>query len=345
MVLYLLVELINPQAPQEMPFADFFDSITALEFAQKVFKDNELAEHLIHFLSRATLGVEADELSALFWLDYMKSGGGLGNITSDREHGAQYLRATQGFGAITDGLAEDLDIEYSSPVTKITQEEKGVTVEISNGTTYTAQKVIFSPPTALYSLVDFEPALPDAKSSLSDSILLGYYSKTILIFDEPWWRAANLSGVFTSDRPINFSRDTSAGNQYSITCFHVGEPGRKWSRLSADERQEAVLDQFKRAFGTVADNVPDPIAIHEKDWSKEKWIQGAPSPVMPPGVLTGEEGKSLRESFKHVHFVGTETAVEWKGYLEGAVRAGDRGAEEVIALLKKKPCRRRLGSN
>ena len=105
------------------------------------------------------------------------------------------------------------------------------------------------------------------------------------------------------------------------------------------------MDQYRRAFGTVADRVPDPIQIHEKDWSKEPWIQGAPSPVMPPGILTGESGQSLREPFGHVHFIGTETAIEWKGYLEGAVRAGDRGAQEVIELLKKKPCRRRAKSD
>jgi monoamine oxidase len=26
--------------------------------------------------------------------------------------------------------------------------------------------------------------------------------------------------------------------------------------------------------------------------------------------------------------------LEWKGYMEGAVRSGDRGAEEVVALLR-----------
>jgi monoamine oxidase len=35
-----------------------------------------------------------------------------------------------------------------------------------------------------------------------------------------------------------------------------------------------------------------------------------------------------------VHFVGTETASEWKGYMEGAVRAGERGAKEVVEALE-----------
>jgi monoamine oxidase len=34
-----------------------------------------------------------------------------------------------------------------------------------------------------------------------------------------------------------------------------------------------------------------------------------------------------------VHFAGTETAGEWKGYMEGAVRSGERAAAEVVQQL------------
>jgi monoamine oxidase len=49
-----------------------------------------------------------------------------------------------------------------------------------------------------------------------------------------------------------------------------------------------------------------------------------------------EVGKALREPFEAIHFVGTETSFEWKGYMEGAVRSGERGAAEVIEALAKK---------
>jgi len=41
-------------------------------------------------------GLEPSELSALFFLDYCKSGGGLNQMRSDREHGGQYLRIVEG---------------------------------------------------------------------------------------------------------------------------------------------------------------------------------------------------------------------------------------------------------
>jgi monoamine oxidase len=339
LLLDLLVSLVDIQASYLTLGADWLDSMTAFEFADKIWKSSELTNRLVNVISRATLGVESGEVSALFFLDYLKSGGGLGNITSDLKDGAQYLCAALGFQTIADGMAADLEVHLSSPVTRIVQTDEGVAIHTSNNVTYNTQKVIFSAPTALYHLVDFEPALPAAKQELSNATVLGYYSKTILIFDEPWWRDANLTGVFTSEGPIAFTRDTSAGGQNSITCFHVGEPGRQWSRLDAGERRETVLVQFRRAFGEFVDEVPEPVQVLEKEWTKEPWARGAPSPVMPPGILTSDAGLSMREPFGHVHFVGTETAFEWKGYLEGAVPSGERGAHEVIEKLE--GCRQR----
>jgi monoamine oxidase len=45
-------------------------------------------------------------------------------------------------------------------------------------------------------------------------------------------------------------------------------------------------------------------------------------------------GPSLRERVGRVHWAGTETAEVWTGYMEGAVRSGERVAEEVRAALK-----------
>lgn len=65
------------------------------------------------------------------------------------------------------------------------------------------------------------------------------------------------------------------------------------------------------------------------NWVEEQWSQGCPCPAMPPGVMT-DFGHVLRTPHGKVHFVGTETSFEWKGYMEGAARSGERGAKEVI---------------
>ena len=159
----------------------------------------------------------------------------------------------------------------------------------------------------------------------------------ILVFDNPWWRDAGLSGVLNSEvGPISLTWDTSIpGEQWSISCFIVGEPGRKWSKLSKSARTAAIWDQFSAAFKTVADTIPEPVNTIEMEWSEEKYFWGAPSPVMGPEVLT-KYGSELQTPFKNVHFIGTETSIIWKGYMEGAVRSGTRGADEVITALSSK---------
>jgi len=44
-------------------------------------------------------------------------------------------------------------------------------------------------------------------------------------------------------------------------------------------------------------------------------------------------GPWLREPVGPIHWAGTETADEWTGFLDGAVRSGQRAADEITALL------------
>jgi len=41
----------------------------------------------------------------------------------------------------------------------------------------------------------------------------------------------------------------------------------------------------------------------------------------------------LRESVGPIHWAGTETSTSWSGYMDGAVRCGERAAREVLAAL------------
>ena len=50
----------------------------------------------------------------------------------------------------------------------------------------------------------------------------------------------------------------------------------------------------------------------------------------PPGVLTNF-GPALREPVGRLHWASTETATAWYGSIEGAVRSGERAADEVLA--------------
>ena len=74
-----------------------------------------------------------------------------------------------------------------------------------------------------------------------------------------------------------------------------------------------------------------PIDFFEQDWGTDAWAAGC-IPSWAPGVRTGY-GTALGAAVGAVHWAGSETSEEWDGYMEGAVRAGERAAGEVLAAL------------
>ncbi|RDA88399.1 hypothetical protein CP532_5638 [Ophiocordyceps camponoti-leonardi (nom. inval.)] len=331
-------EHCNTEDPSKGPEATLIDAMNVQEFIDKKF--GKEASFLAPYITRHLLGVEPHEVSALFLLDIFKRGTGLENVLSDFKDGGQYLRNRQGNQAFCTRLAEKLkpdSVKVSTAVESITQSSNDCIIKASDGRTYHARKVIVSVPAALQHTIKFDPDLPPARKQLGQGSTFGFYSKTVLVYEAPWWHAADLSGEYSADTgPISFTRDTCIpeDGQYSITCFHAGDSGREWSRLSAEERKRAVLENFNAAFSKVVPNVPQPINIVEKDWLKDPWALGGPGPVLKPGVLTSDAGKRICEPFDNVYFVGTETAPVWRGYMDGAVRSGIRGGRDIIAAMK-----------
>jgi monoamine oxidase len=131
--------------------------------------------------------------------------------------------------------------------------------------------------------------------------------------------------------PSTVTRDTSDNiHQYSLTCFVVGEPGRQWSRLGPEARRNAILDQLARMFNT--DEARNVKQVLEQEWIHEEFSRGAPCPVFGKADSL-RFNKVLRAPHSMVHFAGTETAHEWKGYMDGAIDSGQRVAKEVKRAL------------
>jgi len=58
--------------------------------------------------------------------------------------------------------------------------------------------------------------------------------------------------------------------------------------------------------------------------------RGAVARPPRPGVLT-EFGPALREPCGRIHWAGTESSAVMCGWVDGAVRSGERAAAEVMA--------------
>ena len=233
-------------------------------------------------------------------------------------------------------------IMINSPTTRIEQHGSSSIVYTSNGLTVQCSKVILAIPTNVYDNIHFTPPLPPAKRAIVGGTKPGIYGKCILTYRTPWWKRKdiNLVGSFYSvNGPINFSWEYSDNetSNYSLALFVNGDSAAIWHKLSNLGREDAIVNHLAELVGPKhADLARDVVEINIKEWTKEPWLGGGPTSSMGPGDLS-KYGDALREPFGCLHFGGGETAREWKGYLEGALRAGSRAADEVIESLKEMP--------
>lgn len=227
----------------------------------------------------------------------------------------------------------------SAPGKRITQCGKSVIVTTEDGRRFRGKKAIVAIPTNIYPELDFSPPLPESKQTLGESTLPGIYAKILLTYACPWWREAGLVGKFTSlIGPVRFSWEVSnpALDQYNIALFVSGDAAADWTTLPEEERIDAVINHLSEMVADwegLPEKAKDVLEINYVNWTEEEYLWGGPTSSMGPGLLR-KYGEAMREPFRHLHFGGGETAYEWKGYLEGAVTAGQRAAEEVIEALK-----------
>jgi monoamine oxidase len=91
-----------------------------------------------------------------------------------------------------------------------------------------------------------------------------------------------------------------------------------------------VLQNFVTYFGEQARHPRS--YIEDNSAADERWIRGCPTLTVPPGVLS-DFGPSIRKPVGRVHWAGSETSTFWAGYMDAAVRSGQRAAGEVLAAL------------
>ncbi|KAG2413381.1 hypothetical protein HFD88_002570 [Aspergillus terreus] len=268
------------------------------------------------------------------------SGGGLLQMRSDRKHGGQYLRVRQGTQIFSETIMKSLlpdTVQLSAPVTAMHQFQKDhVVVQCAKGA-FAARKVISATPTTVLKSIDIQPPLPPQKQLLVNSLRYGYYTKVMMVFKSAWWVEKGYCGLVQSfNGPVSIFRDTSipVDGKWVLTCFLAGDTGRLWSQLSEEARIEAILAQLSDIYADTVRVRGEYVESLGHEWINEQYSgYGCPCPSLAPGVLS-VVGDAIREPFRDVHFVGTETAEEWKGYMEGAIRSGERGAQEAIKGLQ-----------
>ncbi len=280
----------------------------------------------------AIFSADCDQMSLLHFLFYIRSGGMIDMLVATGG-GAQDSRIAGGSQAIALRAAADLGlaVRLGCPVHLIRQDADGVQVVHEHGSVR-AERVIVALPPALAGRIRYSPALPGRRDQLTQQVPMGAVIKVQARYDEPFWRRRGLSGFVVSlDDPLSVTFDNSPQDRRCgvLLGFFEGEHATAAGLMDAVERRALALGCFATYFG---ERALHPGEYVEQDWTAEEFSRGCYGGRMGTGVWT-RYAQALSEPVGRIHWAGTETADVWNGYMDGAVRSGERAAEEALTAL------------
>lgn len=312
-----LAEEIFPTTPAEV--AAHYDSRTLESWCQEQIAD-EAQRRLFALVVKNETGRELRDTSLLTYLFLYRS-------SVARLEDALVVRG--GSYRVIEELAKPLQpfLALNAPVERIAQRADGVDL-LAGGERYRAKEVILALSPAVVHRIRFDPPLPAAKRHLYGAMQMGHIIKCVITYPSAFWYAEGLSGGIVSDEGplasvLNCGFQQQCG---ALIGYILGDEAVQWSKRSQSERRNAVVQQLVSFLGAPA---LDPLEYRDVNWLETPYIGGAYYASPAPGAQ-GFYGKALRETVGGIHWSGTETSPEWLGTLEGAVRAGERVAKEIL---------------
>ncbi|GAA3649440.1 hypothetical protein GCM10022237_06420 [Nocardioides ginsengisoli] len=226
----------------------------------------------------------------------------------------------------TDSLAQaigtGLDVRLEQPVRLVRRGRGGLVVETDTDR-FTARDVVVATPVTPTLRIGFDPVLPPWKIDALLATPMTQGGKVIGQYDHgaEITRAFGLSAM--SDGPISLAWTRPVGPDDSVVV--LGLLADRGDGVLRDE--ERCLDALDRFVAAATGLRPARLAGLVQDWTQEQYAGGVVS------VLLGDFPRLpslLAQSVGPVHFAGEHTAEMWATGMDGALRSGERAADDVL---------------
>ena len=253
-------------------------------------------------------------------------------------------RVQGGVERVIDALVSRLDqtrLQLSSIVREIKISEHGVSALLNGGQQEIVAKkaILCLPPRIIEHSIQFSPPLPDQASIQMRNCptWMAAHAKFIAVYETPFWRDMGLSGDAISHKGPMMELHDASPQAESINEDLSPGPGAIFGFLGVpasvrknhrDDVINACKQQMVALFG---ERAAKPIKIYYKDWSDDAFTatpmdaDGPQShPQYRPIILSESEWQD------RLFLASTETALQFGGFLEGALEAAD----EVLMRAK-----------
>jgi monoamine oxidase len=321
-------------SPWTMPQAEAFDDMTVEDWLESKTKNPTLTS-IFQLTTRGLFTADPFQMSFLYFLFYLRSGDNFDTLAG-YENAAQAFLVKETMHHLAARIADDLGqtIVLEAPVSAIAQDSSGVNVSSEKGQ-WRADSAIVAIPLPLSVRIAYNPPLPAERDILAQHMPMGSVIKYWVAYEKPFWREHGLNGLMVSDTPpTDFFSDASPpeGGPGFLVGFIEAHEAIKWMGRSTEDRKKLIVERIVSLLGPEGAN---PIDYEDQNWPREQWSRGCYGASMGPGVMT-TVGKVIRQPHGRIHWAGTETSARWMGYIEGAIRSGERAAVEVLAEHKQR---------
>jgi monoamine oxidase len=209
------------------------------------------------------------------------------------------LRLEGGPSALANRLAAGLDVRLGAEVVALDGSADGVAARLRDGSQVRSRHAVVAVPLTAQRGIRFDPPLPEVRRRALTAARYGEAVKVGLAYER---------------LPERELPEISAEG-----VLYLPDPQLPLLALFAGARAARRAARF---------SLGRPRAVRAVDWSQEPYAGGSYL-IFGPGHLTSW-GQRLAEPHGRVHFAGAESS-NLPSFMEGAVRAGERVAREVLA--------------
>lgn len=216
--------------------------------------------------------------------------------------------------------AEELDIRYEQPVRLVTRTSNGYRLS-TDREDFVADDVIVTASVHAARRIGFDPVLPEWKLQA--------------LLQSPMTQGGKIVGQYRDGQRIWDSAGPSTLTDTAAAMF--------WYKLTAEDTvtvlgtmpdlgdgllddESAALAVLDRQVEAAAGFTPTRIGGLVHNWTKQEFFGG---------VVSSQAGGATRRAVMAapvggIHFAGEATGARWATAMEGAVRGGERAADEVL---------------
>jgi monoamine oxidase len=216
------------------------------------------------------------------------------------------------------------NVRLNDPVQTINyQLDNEIIILMTSGFKIRCRRLLLGFSPTLLSSISFIPSLPLNKSC---SMIMGQCIKTIFIYSKPFWKNIQINSNENKGPCSNIFEST---NPICLIGLILGDDAAFWKEKSEDELIESIRKQYSLLY-KINEN---PLESYLQYWNKEHFSKGCYAAIYPPTLLSTWLEKNKPLINQRIWLASTEMALQWIGYIEGAIEAGQRSAQHIFNSL------------